>query len=110
MTLSNHYAIPFVETNLRNVILKMVNMRPGINNVALVLECMAVYDIQRFKEDEYETELTKLIAEAEVIEIEFTLFQSDKISSVFFPRGTTFTLVSPPKQRKLHACKIEKDN
>ena len=88
------------QVSLRDTILTSVNSHQGIKGVELVLNVMGCVGPVMFDDREYTLELSRLLDEGEIIEVEYSLPQmSYRIKSLYFPKGT-----------QLHVCKENKVN
>lgn len=76
---------------IKQIIKNIVNLRPGIGNVQLVLDVMTVVNPVCLFENQYQEELKSLIENKEILEIEYIRPNMDyRIKSVYFPAGTKF--------------------
>lgn len=80
------------EISLRDAILATVNSHQGVKGVELVLNTMGLAS-KLFDDREYMLELSRLLDEGEIIEVEYSLPQMDyRIKSLYFPKGTQFNV------------------
>jgi hypothetical protein len=74
---------------MREILLNMIRNNPGIRGIDLVLKIMGEVNPTRFDYDEYSRELTQLIIDDEVVEIEYILPEMEyRVKSIYFPKGT----------------------
>jgi hypothetical protein len=77
------------EIPLREAILTTVNSHQGIKGVELVLNVMGMVGPVMFDDREYMLELSRLLDEGEIIEIEYALPTMEyRLKSLYFPKGT----------------------
>lgn len=76
---------------LRQTIVEIVQRKPGINGVNLVLDTMTAVNPVRFAEGTYQDTLQSLLDTGEIVEIEYVIpDMSYRVKSLYFPKGTTF--------------------
>jgi len=75
---------------MRDIILKAINDSQGIKNVELSLKVLSIILPLEFNTDEFHEELSYLVEEGEILEIEYTLPSMDyRIKSFYLPKGTS---------------------
>jgi len=73
----------------KEAILTSINTRQGINGVDLILNCMGMLGPFKLNHNEYYAILANLVAEGEVVELEYTLpNMTYRLKSIYFPKGT----------------------
>lgn len=74
---------------MREAILKIINSGQGIKGVDLVLKVLTELFPSEFKSGQVLEELTRMVKEGEIIEIEYTLPDMNyRIRSFYLPKGT----------------------
>ena len=74
---------------MSDAIRHIVNTNQGVKGVELALKVMSLINPQKFQQEEFFRELNRLVAEGELVEIEYVLpIMEYRIKSMYFPKGT----------------------
>jgi hypothetical protein len=78
-----------MQEELRKAIVDCINQNHGIKAVKLAMNVMSVINPQRFHAEDYHKEIDSLVADGEIIELEYMVPEIEyRIKSIYFPKGT----------------------
>jgi hypothetical protein len=80
-------------TTIEQKIIEFVNKNPGVSGVGVIAKLPHIFGIDNMWNDFDLDDLYQLVEKGELVEVEYTLPDSFRTKSLFFPKNTKVNIV-----------------